>query len=219
MKKAQSDDREELSVVYSYLKILTLTGGLAITSLTLIGHTLISRFRENHSHQMAAKQPVPATPISPVAEQLKPGIPKSEPIITENQLVAKPINEYAAIDIQEQKAEIPQNAKPEIVGQDHPDSPQDSALASIVTEAVPPAQIDVFPAGYGTFRILIESNANDQFTATLTDMLHQEIVAEEYEVVQGKNEFLLDSGEIPRGDYVLKVSNGIITSQKRVTLK
>lgn len=217
MKKAQSEEKEELNVVYSFLKILTLTGGLALTSLTLIGHTLITRFKEDIAHQVAAKQPVPVLDIQPVAEL--PEVTSGSDVILpiENQSVKEPPKEVVAIEkpVREKKNHMAvfESEAPKTTGA----SPAEPVTHA--AETYPSAQIDVFPAGYGTFRILIESDTSDHFTATLSDMVHQEIVTEQYNVAQGKNEFLLDSGEIPRGDYVLKVSNGIITSQKRVTLK
>lgn len=218
MKKSQSEEREELNVVYSYLKILTLTGGLAITSLIIVGHSLITIIRDNQPHPMAAKQFIPAFEIPPATELPTAESPKPETVITDNQTVTKPLEEVTTLEMPGQQEEIPQFSEPGSADSEQL-NPAFSELEPVISEVVTPAQIDVFPAGYGTFRILIESNATDHFTATLTDILHQEIVAEAYEVVPGKNEFLLDSGEIPRGDYVLMVSNGIITSQKRVTLK
>lgn len=218
MKKTQSEEREELNVVYSYLKMLTLTGGLAIISLTLIGHTLITTFKENLSRQMVAKHPVPPAELPPASVQPVPTFQHELSENTINQPIANSGNEPTTVEEFMPSAELLPTADSQVPLEVVP-NPNPEELAIVEVETVPSAQIDVFPAGYGTFRILIESNTTDRFAATLTDMLHQEIVTEQYEVAQGKNEFLLESGEIPRGDYVLKVSNGELTSQKRVTLK
>jgi len=79
--------------------------------------------------------------------------------------------------------------------------------------------VDVFPVGYGAFRIVVNASIDDHFTVSLTDISETEIVTENFEVEKGSNEYEFRSGNIPRGIYNLKVSNGDMVSQKKVTLK
>lgn len=79
--------------------------------------------------------------------------------------------------------------------------------------------IDVFPNGYGSFRILIGTKTVDTFTVTLYDTDDLELATDRYVTQPGENEFVLTSNSISRGEYSLKVTNGQITKEKRVLLK
>jgi hypothetical protein len=79
--------------------------------------------------------------------------------------------------------------------------------------------IDVFPNGYGSFRILIGTKTVDTFTVTLYDTDDMELTTDKYVTQPGENEFILTSNSISRGEYSLKVTNGQITKEKRVLLK
>ncbi len=79
--------------------------------------------------------------------------------------------------------------------------------------------IDVFPNGYGSFRILVETKSTDTFTVTLYDMNNTELASDQFEAQVGNNEFVLNSSSISRGEYALKVTNGTITKEKKVVLK
>jgi hypothetical protein len=80
-------------------------------------------------------------------------------------------------------------------------------------------QVDVYPMGRNSFKILIETFYEETYTISLRDLNEIELVTEEFDAVQGTNEFTFNSGTLPRGSYTLKVSNGVITRDKRVTLK
>jgi len=81
------------------------------------------------------------------------------------------------------------------------------------------AEIDVFPNGYGSFRILIDTKVEDSFSVSLYDINDIELAAENFNTKAGSNEFVLNSASISRGEYSLKVTNGTITKEKKVVLK
>jgi hypothetical protein len=80
-------------------------------------------------------------------------------------------------------------------------------------------EVDVFPNGYGSFRIVINTQAADQFRVSLTDINDTELASDTYETVPGNNEFLLSSSSITKGNYVLRVTNGNMIKEKKVVLK
>ena len=80
-------------------------------------------------------------------------------------------------------------------------------------------EVDVFPNGYGSFRIVINTQADDSFKVSLLDINETELAAEVYEAIKGSNEFILSSSSITRGNYVLRVTNGNMVKEKKVVLK
>lgn len=85
------------------------------------------------------------------------------------------------------------------------------ALASTV--------VDVFPNGYGSFRVVINTQFEDSFRVSLSDVNENELVADQFEAKPGSNEFVISSSTISRGNYVLRVTNGSLVKEKRVVLK
>lgn len=81
------------------------------------------------------------------------------------------------------------------------------------------AEVDVFPNGYGSFRIVINTQFDDSFRVSLSDVNENELVADQFEAKPGSNEFVLSSSTISRGNYVLRVTNGSMVKEKRVVLK
>ncbi len=79
--------------------------------------------------------------------------------------------------------------------------------------------IDVYPAGRGSFRIIVDGFAGETYTVSLKDLNEIELVTGEFEAVEGKNEFMFSTGNISRGSYSLKVSNGTVAIEKRISLK
>jgi hypothetical protein len=79
--------------------------------------------------------------------------------------------------------------------------------------------VDVFPNGYGSFRIMINSPVETRFTVTLTDINEKELATQDFDAKQGANEFTLISDSITRGNYVLRVSNDHMVKEKKVVLK
>jgi hypothetical protein len=80
-------------------------------------------------------------------------------------------------------------------------------------------EVDVFPNGYGSFRIVINTQFDDSFRVSLSDVNENELVADQFEAKPGSNEFVLSSSTISRGNYVLRVTNGSMVKEKRVVLK
>ena len=80
-------------------------------------------------------------------------------------------------------------------------------------------QVDVFPNGYGSFRIVINTVNEDNFRVSLSDIQENELAVDTFEAKTGSNEFLLTSNNIGRGNYILRVTNGSMVKEKRVTLK
>jgi hypothetical protein len=95
----------------------------------------------------------------------------------------------------------------------------DEIRISCTTKKPDITDIDVFPNGYGSFRILIGTKTVDTFTVTLYDTEDMELATDRYVTQPGENEFVLTSNSISRGEYSLKVTNGQITKEKRVLLK
>ena len=81
------------------------------------------------------------------------------------------------------------------------------------------SKIEVYPVGYGSFKIAINSQIQDRYTVTLIDSEKKEVAHDAFDVVSGANEFVLNSGSIPRGSYSLRVSNGTQVCEKMVFLK
>ncbi|MBL0342448.1 MAG: T9SS type A sorting domain-containing protein [Bacteroidetes bacterium] len=79
-------------------------------------------------------------------------------------------------------------------------------------------EVDVFPNGYGSFRIVINTQIEDSFRVSLSDVQENELAAEQFEAKPGSNEFVLSSNTISRGNYVLRVTNGSMVKEKRVVL-
>jgi len=80
-------------------------------------------------------------------------------------------------------------------------------------------EVDVFPNGYGSFRIVINTKVQDTFNVSLFDLNNKELVAGQYEAMPGSNEFQLSSDSISRGNYLLRVTNGSMIKEKKVVLK
>lgn len=80
-------------------------------------------------------------------------------------------------------------------------------------------EVDVFPNGYGSFRILINTGADSQFKVSLSDIDDNELVADNFDAKAGSNEFVISSSSISKGNYVLRVTNGSMIKEKRVVLK
>ena len=79
--------------------------------------------------------------------------------------------------------------------------------------------VDVFPNGYGSFRIVINAPAASTFRVTLTDVNDRELASRDFDAKPGSNEFTLISDSITRGNYVLRLSNDYMVKEKRVVLK
>lgn len=79
--------------------------------------------------------------------------------------------------------------------------------------------VDVFPNGYGSFRIIINTGSESQFKVSLSDVDENELVADSFDAKPGSNEFIISSNSISRGNYVLRVTNGSMIKEKRVVLK
>ena len=77
----------------------------------------------------------------------------------------------------------------------------------------------MFPNGYGSFRIVINTVTEDNFRVSLSDIQENELAVDTFEAKTGSNEFLLTSNNIGRGNYILRVTNGSMVKEKRVTLK
>ncbi|MBK8415264.1 MAG: T9SS type A sorting domain-containing protein [Bacteroidetes bacterium] len=80
-------------------------------------------------------------------------------------------------------------------------------------------EVDVFPNGYGSFRILINTSADSQFNVSLSDVDDNELVTDNFDAKAGSNEFVISSSSIAKGNYVLRVTNGSMIKEKRVVLK
>jgi hypothetical protein len=80
-------------------------------------------------------------------------------------------------------------------------------------------EVDVFPNGYGSFRILINTSADSPFKVSLSDIDDNELVTDNFEAKAGSNEFVISSSSISKGNYVLRVTNGSMIKEKRVVLK
>ncbi|MDQ3049544.1 MAG: T9SS type A sorting domain-containing protein [Bacteroidota bacterium] len=81
------------------------------------------------------------------------------------------------------------------------------------------ATVDVFPNGNGSFRIVINSGVAGPYKVTLSDVNETELATEEFQAIEGNNEFILSSNSITRGNYVLRVSNDAMVKEKKVVLK
>ncbi|HMT30929.1 MAG TPA: T9SS type A sorting domain-containing protein, partial [Bacteroidia bacterium] len=86
-------------------------------------------------------------------------------------------------------------------------------------KAIANTEVDVFPNGYGSFRIVINTQVDDSFRVSLSDVNENELVADQFEAKPGSNEFVISSSTISRGNYVLRVTNGSMVKEKRVVLK
>ena len=79
--------------------------------------------------------------------------------------------------------------------------------------------VDVFPAGYGAFRVLVNSPTEDNFNVVLTDASENILENKTFSAVQGSNEFIVKSDLIIKGSYHLRISNGTMTKEKKVVVK
>ena len=86
-------------------------------------------------------------------------------------------------------------------------------------KAIANTEVDVFPNGYGSFRIVINTQVDESFRVSLSDVNENELVADQFEAKPGSNEFVISSSTISRGNYVLRVTNGSMVKEKRVVLK
>ncbi len=80
-------------------------------------------------------------------------------------------------------------------------------------------EVDVFPNGYGSFRIVINTQVDDSFRVSLSDIQENELAFDDFEAKPGSNEFILSSNTISKGNYILRVTNGSMVKEKRVVLK
>ncbi|HEX5002648.1 MAG TPA: hypothetical protein VFW78_09120 [Bacteroidia bacterium] len=79
--------------------------------------------------------------------------------------------------------------------------------------------VDVFPAGYGAFRILVNTPVEDHFKVTLFDSEEQEIKSNDYDAAKGSNEFKLEAATVTKGNYMLRITNGSFIKERKITLK
>jgi hypothetical protein len=79
--------------------------------------------------------------------------------------------------------------------------------------------VDVFPAGFGAFRIVVNSPVEEKFDVVLTDAGENILESRSYDAAKGSNEFVLQSEKIAKGSYHLRISNGSMTKEKKVVVK
>jgi hypothetical protein len=79
--------------------------------------------------------------------------------------------------------------------------------------------VDVFPSGYGAFRIVVNAPAEDLFKVTLFDAAETEIQSKDFVAAPGSNEFMLESATVTKGNYTLRITNGSTTKVKKIILK
>jgi hypothetical protein len=79
--------------------------------------------------------------------------------------------------------------------------------------------VDVFPSGYGAFRIVVNAPAEDTFKVTLFDATEAEIQTKDFTAAPGSNEFMLEAATVTKGNYTLRITNGSTTKVKKIILK
>jgi hypothetical protein len=79
--------------------------------------------------------------------------------------------------------------------------------------------VDVFPSGYGAFRIVVNAPAEDLFKVTLFDATETLIQSKDFVATPGSNEFMLEAATVTKGNYTLRITNGSTTKVKKIILK
>jgi hypothetical protein len=210
------ESKEVFSSVHAYLRAITIAGGIAAASMPMALHSMLELSVKDptativHTSSVIGQHTLPVIEVVGVAiveptdvstsekhdfsESL---IPEQNPDVTDSdQKSANPLPEQAFVH----EAVNEEKIIPEIL-------------------VVPHASVDVFPVGYGSFKIVIQSDSDGQYQASLLDHLNREVAAENYDVTMGENTFIMESGSIPRGEYLLRVTNGNVVSEKKVRMK
>ncbi len=215
---AKKDSKDQVFSVYAYLRVITIAGGIASVSLPFAVQSMIEiSMRNVYSENISMNevfQPVTLPEIVITGELLQMRNDESESI-PENKVDLQVISDsgYNNSDPIEENAV---NSKIAISENQLSETAINEPIADV---DAPRATVDVFPVGYGSFRIIIESETEGSYIASLFDSHSNEIISENYDVYIGENTFVLESGSIPQGEYLLRVTNGSVISERRVRLK
>lgn len=213
---SKEESKDHFQSVYSYLKAVTIAGGIAAASLPLAVQSMIELSIKDISATQTSETRIQEPVLLPevvIEGDFMRDVP--EVLQTASALVASKETDIYPV-------------KPTDAGSDNlslmsepmpPSEPEVLSHDMMLVDALPSASVDVFPVGYGSFRIIIQSQASGIFTASLFDTFSNEIISESYEVFQGDNTFVLESGSIPQGEYLLRVTDGTVISEKKVRLK
>lgn len=79
-----------------------------------------------------------------------------------------------------------------------------------------PLNINAFNDQTGNIAIVIDTDANDNYTATLFDALGKKISSKELRTIQGSNTYKLDISSINSGVYFISIDNGSTFFSKKI---